>query len=135
MRWLMRTISKYLLFAIWAVGLISCASTSRKLDTDQSIKAPFEQVEQAPILIKEVKPAYPPDAFAMRITGTVWVRILIDTLGVVQQAEVLRDAGENVTFFERSSLEAAMHTLWKPAIENGKPIATWITYKVDFNLK
>jgi protein TonB len=108
-----------------------CGGAARK-EYQPVEEGPFEI---APILLKNVQPDYPRDAFEMGVTGTVWVKSLVDTLGNVIDAFVIRNAGENVTFFEESAIEAARKAKWKPAVSRGKPIAVWVTYRVDFDIK
>jgi periplasmic protein TonB len=128
----MRTISKYLAFAICAVGLLSCASSRQKLNTEPGLDS---SAEGAPVQLNKVTPDYPPEAFEKGITGTIWIKILVDTLGIVSEPTILRDRGDSIEIFEKSAIEAALKTKWKPATENGRPIAVWVTYKVDFNIK
>ena len=111
--------------------IMGCTPSSKKVEPANS-PAPFEE---APILINQVKPEYPANAIDLMVTGTIWVKALVDSLGDVTEVVVIRDVGENITFFRQSAIDAAMKTKWKPARSNGKPIAVWVTFKVDFDLK
>jgi len=118
------------LATVFAFAVLNCASTQKKAEQETNTTG-----EEAPILLKDVKPAYPPDALAAGITGTVWVKTRVDTLGNVVEAMVIIDKGKNVDIFKQSALDAARQSKWKPARSNGKPIETWITHRVDFNMK
>jgi TonB family protein len=60
--------------------------------------------------------------------------VLIDVEGRVRDVVVAKESGESESF-GRAAKEAALKTVWKPAISNGQPVAVWITYKVSFRLK
>jgi TonB family protein len=92
----------------------------------------FVKVDIQPILLKDAKAIYPEYARQRGIFGDVWVKILIDTSGNVVDAIIAKDSGSNVGF-EKSALEAARRTVWKPAMSDGKPIAVWVTFKTTFS--
>jgi len=122
------------------IAALNCASTHQKAQDKSNAlidggSPQFVPVEEAPILLNNVVPEYPANALDMKVTGTIWVKSLVDTLGNVSEAMVLRDVGENISFFRQSAIDAAMKTKWKPARSKGKPIAVWVTYRIDFNIK
>ena len=94
----------------------------------------FVAVEEQPAKIYEERPVYPEMAGLTQKTGTVWVQALVDKEGKVRDARVVKPSGSNVGF-EESAVEAAYKNRYKPAIQNGRPVAVWITYKVDFIFK
>ena len=94
----------------------------------------FVAVEQQPVEIFREKPIYPEMAALTQKTGVVWVQALVDKEGKVRDARVLKPSGSNVGF-EESAVEAAYKNKYKPAIQNGRPVAVWISYKVDFQVK
>jgi TonB family protein len=106
---------------------LSCAANPPKTENDSE-----RSFEQAPILVENVKPSYPFEAKAQEITGTVWIKILVDTIGVVRETVILEEQSKNTDIFAQSVIDAAMKTKWKPALSKGKPIAVWVTYKVNF---
>ena len=103
---------------------------------DELLPAPdqFVPFEEAPVQITSVQPIYPELAQKANITGTVWVKALVDKEGKVRNVLIVKDSGANAGF-EEAAIEAAKQTVWKPAISNGQPIAVWVTYKVEFKLK
>ena len=100
------------------------------------LPSPDEYVfyEEYPQKIEDIKPEFPELAWRAGITGTVWVKALVDKEGKVRDVIIVRDSGAKAGF-EEASVEAAMNTTWKPAISNGHPIAVWVTYKYDFIFK
>lgn len=94
----------------------------------------FVAVEEMPVEIYHEQPVYPEMAALTEKSGTVWVQALVDKEGKVRDARVLKPSGANVGF-EESALEAAYKNRYKPAIQNGRPVAVWVSYKVDFKFR
>lgn len=94
----------------------------------------FVAVQEMPIIIKAVMPVYPEVATLTGREGTVWVKALVDKEGKVREARVAKSSGSNVGFDE-AALAAAYSNVYKPAIQNGRPVAIWVTYPVEFKLK
>jgi TonB family protein len=130
----------FLLAFAAALAALNCASTQKKAEGGSSALIDgggpdVNQFEEAPRLIRNVRPEYPPNALEAGITGTVWVKVLVDTLGNVNDPTILNGDDENVAVFEQSACDAAVRTKWKPAISKGKPINVWVTFKVEYNFK
>jgi protein TonB len=87
-----------------------------------------------PTIVKEEKPVYPEVALLTNREATVWVKALVDKEGKVREARIAKSSGMNVGFDE-AALEAAYKNIYKPAIQNGRPVAIWVTYPVEFKLK
>jgi len=94
----------------------------------------FVAVEVMPAEIYHETPEYPEMASLTEKSGTVWVQALVDKEGKVRDARVLKPSGTNVGF-EESAIEAAYKNRYKPAIQNGRPVAVWVSYKVDFKFR
>ena len=94
----------------------------------------FIAVQEMPAPIKIVDPVYPEVALLTNREATVWVKALIDKEGKVREARIAKSSGMNVGFDE-AALEAAYKNFYKPAIQNGRPVACWVTYPVEFKLK
>jgi TonB family protein len=92
---------------------------------------PAEDVkcDKEPESISQVMPHYPDQAFQSGLEGTVWTKMWIDESGHV--VEVIVSKSENPIFNE-AAMEAGMQWVFKPALENGKPIAVWITVPFRF---
>ncbi|HEX9751235.1 MAG TPA: energy transducer TonB [candidate division Zixibacteria bacterium] len=106
------------------------------ISLDDYFPAPseFVAVEEQPVPIKRVEPPYPEIARLTGTEGTVWVQALVDKTGKVRDARVAKSSGSNVGFDE-AAVEAALQCIYKPAIQNGQPVAVWVTYPVEFKLK
>ena len=85
---------------------------------------------QAPKLIQEVQPVYPPLAKQARIQGNVVIDSVIDTQGHVTQMKVISGSPLLV--------DAAMRALeqwrYQPTLLNGQPVAVDMLVTLHFQL-
>lgn len=93
----------------------------------------FVPVEIMPEMIHEVKPDYPRMAKQAGLDGRVWIKVLISKEGTVREAVVAKSSGNGS--LDEAALSVAKQNRFKPGIQNGRPVAVWVTYKVDFVLK
>ncbi|HKZ21698.1 MAG TPA: energy transducer TonB [candidate division Zixibacteria bacterium] len=94
----------------------------------------FVAVQEQPAIIKEVKPEYPEMARQAGVEGTVLIAALIDKEGKVREVRIAKESGANAGF-EEAAKKAAWENVYKPAIQNNKPVAIWIYYPVNFKLR
>ncbi len=92
----------------------------------------FIRVEKYPEMIYEEKPEYPRIARQAGLEGVVWVQALVDTDGTVRKAQVARSSG--TAALDDAAVEAAYKNKFKPGIQNGRPVAVWVTYRMEFQL-
>jgi len=106
------------------------------INTGEYFPAPTEfiAVEEQPVPVRRVQPPYPEIARLTGTEGVTWVQALVDKSGKVRDARVVKPSGSNVGFDE-AAVESALRCLYKPAIQNGQPVAVWVTYPVEFKLK
>jgi TonB family protein len=97
-------------------------------DTDQLVP-----VDVMPEMIYEEPPEYPRKARKAGAEGIVYIEVLVDQKGNVRKALVYRPSGTKVGF-EEAALKAAYKCRYKPAMQNGTPVAIWVVYEVDFSL-
>ncbi len=84
------------------------------------------------VILHMVQPEYPPAELLDGIEGDVWLEILVNEDGRVEDAWVLTALGPKN--FEHSSLSAVRQFRFKPPIANGKPVQMWIRFHVFFRL-
>ena len=94
----------------------------------------FVAFDEEPKLLSAPEPDYPEMAKKAGVTGTVWVKVLVDIEGNVRDAIVVKESGVNAGF-EESALQAARKRMYRPAMQNNQPVAVWVAYKVKFTLK
>ncbi|MFZ1683309.1 MAG: energy transducer TonB [Candidatus Zixiibacteriota bacterium] len=85
-----------------------------------------------PSMTHQERPDYPLAAKHDGVQGTVWVKSLVDSLGTVRIATVGKSSGSGPLDF--AAVNSAWKCLYKPARNNGRPVAIWVTYRVDFKL-
>ncbi len=83
-------------------------------------------------LVRQVPPAFPPEAVRKRQSGWVEVRITVSPQGAVTNAEVVRAQPSRV--FDRAALDAVRQWRFEPALRNGQPIAAQRTQRIEFKL-
>lgn len=105
-----------------------------KLDTEKK-PAPAEAfiaVDNQPEIIKQIEPRYPPQAVEDKIEGKVFIQLFVDSSGKVTQAKVSKSSGNKL--LDDAALEAGRKYEFKPARQNGQPVAVWVSMPVVFTL-
>lgn len=93
----------------------------------------FVALEVYPEMIEYGWPEYPREAKRAGLTGTVWVKGLIDFLGRVRQVMVGKTSGHRL--LDNAAVISGYKCKFKPGYENGKPVACWATWRIDFMLE
>jgi len=93
----------------------------------------FVPVEVIAEMIHYETPEYPRLAEQAGLEGVVWVKALVGKEGDVKQAVVYKSSG--TPSLDDAAVKAAPACKFKPAIQNGRPVAMWVTYKVEFILE
>jgi protein TonB len=91
----------------------------------------FSVYEKAPEIIKAYTPGYPELARRAGLEGTVYVKILVGKDGKPLKAIAYKFDSE---IFVKPSIDAAMKTLFTPAIQQKAPVMVWITVPFKFRL-
>lgn len=91
----------------------------------------FVPVEQQPVPIKQVEPAYPEIARRAGVEGTVWVKILVDKEGKAKKAVVMKSDND---IFNENAVKAALGWVFTPAMMNNGPVAVWAAVPFRFKL-
>jgi protein TonB len=85
-----------------------------------------------PELVTRVQPVYPEIARKARVQGVVIVEAIIDKLGNVTDARVLRGLPMGVS---EAATAAIQKWKYKPATLNGRPVSVYLTVTVTFTLQ
>ncbi len=91
----------------------------------------FTPYEKAPELIEHTTPVYPDLARRSGLEGNVYLRVLIGKNGRPLKAVVLKFDSE---IFVKPSIDAAMKSVFTPAIQNKQPVMVWVTVPYKFRL-
>jgi TonB family protein len=80
---------------------------------------------------KDVRPVYPRDAQAARISGVVVIEATIGEDGKVRDAVVLR----SIPLLDQASIDAVRQWEFTPTTMNGKPVPVIMTVTVNFSIQ
>ena len=92
-------------------------------------RAPYSDVY---VILKMVEPIYPPRELGEGIEGNVTIELLVNEQGLVEEAAVLSAIGPKS--FQEAALSALSQFVFKPPVEDGKPVAMWIKFLVKFRI-
>ena len=92
----------------------------------------FVKVEKMPEMVKSTQPVYPEAEKKAGTEGDVVIKALVDKTGKVVEVEVAKTSGHEA--LDKAAVEAAYQNEFKPAMQDGKPVAIWVAYKVAFKL-
>lgn len=85
---------------------------------------------KTPMKIRDVKPVYPPDAQAAKVSGIVIVEATIGTDGTVTDARVLRGQ----PLLNEAAVAAVRQWQYAPTLSNGVPVPVILTVTVTFSV-
>ncbi|MGP8260499.1 MAG: TonB family protein [Acidobacteriaceae bacterium] len=85
----------------------------------------------APRIISEPWPGYTELARRDKVEGVVTVGLVVDEHGLPQHVKLLRGLGDGL---DEKAVEAVKKYVFKPAMENGKPVAVYLNVEVKFQL-
>ena len=88
-------------------------------------------VEKEPELVGMREPGYPEIARDAGIEGEVLVRVLVGSDGNVKDAVVVK----SVLGLDEAAQEAARTAVFKPALQQGNPVAVWVIVPIEFRLR
>jgi len=103
--------------------------------TDDILPPPdsFIVLEIQPEIVHRVQLEYPAMARRAGMSGTVTLQVLVSKNGEPLKAIVARSSGWQI--LDEAALAGALKNTYKPGIQNGRPVACWISYRVDFSLE
>jgi protein TonB len=82
--------------------------------------------------IRAPQPVYPSISRRMGETGTVMLRVLIGEKGTAEQVTVQKSSGSNN--LDEAGRQAVLRALYKPYLEDGKPVAVYALVPINFQL-
>jgi protein TonB len=84
-----------------------------------------------PVVIYQPEPEFSEEARKAKQMGVVTVSIIVDTNGRPQNVHVTRGVGMGL---DEKAMEAVRQYRFKPARENGKPVAVYLNVEVNFEI-
>jgi TonB family protein len=109
----------------------SAASNAISDSNNDTPRASFE-VASLPVLLRESRVPYPPEAKAKGVAGDVQAELIVSREGKVIQVKIVQSPDPILT----AAAEAALKTFeFKPANLDGKPVSVKIRYRYRFVLE
>jgi protein TonB len=87
-----------------------------------------------PVPVSATPPRFPPIALQRRVSGTVWLRALVDETGAVAEVSVDR-ASPTGLGFESAATASVRTRVYQPATKRGVPVRVWLPIAVEFNYR
>jgi TonB family protein len=100
-------------------------------NTDNTTPPDFVSYDTEPVAQHKVDAQYPEIANRTHLEGNVFLKLWVDTKGVVREAVVLKSDAE---IFNQAAIDAAKQWIFKPAYAQGKPVAVWFSLPFRFRL-
>jgi len=98
---------------------------------EEEIEVPFPLISEKPKITFKVLPVYPEIARRVGISGRVFVEILINTKGAVEEAKIV----QGHPMLNDAALEAVRKWQFSPAKQRDRLVKVRMTIPVDFKLK
>ncbi len=86
----------------------------------------------APVLLKIVVPQYPESAVRRKLSGTVWLNVLVSESGTVKSARVLKSDADELN---QAAIQTALKYTFIPGTYRKKPIPVWVSLPIQFKLE
>lgn len=83
------------------------------------------------MVIKRVVPEYSDEARQKNLMGVVFVSLIVDAKGAPQNVHVTRGVGMGL---DENAVKAVKKYRFKPAMQNGKPVAVYLNIEVNFRI-
>ena len=87
-----------------------------------------------PRLLREVRPQYTAEALRAKITGTVFLEMVVLADGTVGDVRITRSL-DPVFGLDEEAIKAARQWLFEPGTRFGEPVAILVNLALDFNLR
>lgn len=100
-------------------------------DTIPDVNA-FIPFSDPPVTISKPAPSYPELAQKAGLEGIVYVKVFVDKSGDVKSVVLLKGVSEAL---DKAAMDAAWKVKFKPAVNNGQPVAVWFAITYTFTLR
>lgn len=123
---------------VLASSLVSCEKSKivQESGADRNVTGLAGKAPPSPIGGPQAIQAnlhYPEAARKAGIQGTVIVRCLLDSTGNITETKIIKSIGDQAC--DVAAVAALTAVKWNPAMQEGKPVNTWLSIPVIFKLK
>jgi len=122
--------------AIIMIAAVSClvsgpAAASAPQVAESRVYTPGDGVS-APVLVKEVKPQYTPEAKKAKIQGVVTLECVVQPDGTVGDVRVTKALNPGL---DQEAIKAVKQWRFKPGHKDGKAVPVLMTIEMTFTLR
>jgi protein TonB len=122
--------------AVFTVSACSISITDGKQslptpDPNGSIFVPVEKEPYIDIKALQSSIIYPSEALRLRVEGKVNIAVLVEKSGIPKNY-IVESADSPLLIAE--AVRVVMNATYSPAIQNGQPIACWVSLPIIFKL-
>ncbi len=82
--------------------------------------------------LRAPQPVYPNISRRLGETGVVMLRVLIGEKGLPEQVSVHKSSGSSN--LDEAGRQAALRALYKPYLEDGKPVSVYVLVPINFQM-
>jgi protein TonB len=119
------------LWGIAALLIAGCGAAAPEARDATTPSPPAD--DQPPVPIDAVPPVeYPPALYEQRVSGTVLLRLFVDTGGTVVSDSSRIQESSGVAALDSAALAAAPKLRYAPALRNGRPVAAPFVQPIHF---
>ena len=86
----------------------------------------------APVLVKEVKPQYTPEAMRARVQGIVALECVVQPDGTIGDVKVTKSLQDGL---DQEAIKAVRQWRFKPGLKDGKPVPVVVALEMTFTLR
>jgi protein TonB len=90
------------------------------------------QLTSKPIPLNRPRPNYTEEARLLRVQGVIRASVLVGPDGAVKSVHLQNGLPAGL---DEEAIRAAYEMRFRPAVSNGRPIETWVTLEIEFNLR
>ena len=87
-----------------------------------------------PVVVRETKPSYTPEAMKQKIQGSVWMDVVVLESGDVGDVKISKSLDAEYGLDEQA-IKATKQWKFKPGTKDGKPVAVQVVVEMTFTLK
>lgn len=112
---------------------VSVVPMSADATQDTKVYKPGNGVT-VPVVVRETKPSYTPEAMKQKIQGSVWMDVVILESGDVGDVKISKSLDAEYGLDEQA-IKATKLWKFKPGTKDGKPVAVQVVIQMTFTLK
>jgi TonB family protein len=90
------------------------------------------QLTSKPVALNRPRPNYTEEARIQRVQGVIKASVLVGSDGIVKLVRLQNGLPAGL---DEEAIRAAYEMRFRPGVSSGRPIETWVTLEIEFNLR